>query len=348
MKNTLRYFIFSVIILLVITAYLFLASATNFDEKTKSFVVEEGKTNKDEVVELLKQKGVITNGLAFTLLSDQLNVWSKIHPGKYEVRKKDNLLTIVKMLRNNRQVQVKLIINKFRTNEEFAKLIGKNFSTDSAAAIQYFSTNDSLKAFSIDTNTIATIIVPNTYLFYWETPLEKIFFRLPAASEAFGAEDNRLDKAKALGFSPKEIYTLASIVEEETNMASDKGKIASVYINRYHKGMNLGADPTVKFALKDFSIKRILFQHLTVASPYNTYKNKGLPPGPICTPSINTIDAVLNAPSTSFLYFVAKADFSGYSNFSSNFAEHSQYAKQYQAALNEYLAKKKINSSDQN
>ena len=303
-------------------------------------MIEEGKTNKEEVLDLLKQKGVITNGFAFTLLADQLNVWTKIHAGKYEVRKKDNLLTIARMLRNNRQVQVKLIINKFRTNEDFAKLIGKNFSTDSAGAMKFFSNNDSLKAFSIDTNTIATIIVPNTYLFYWGTPLDKILTRLKDASDAFWAEDNRLDKAKKLGFSTKEIYTIASIVEEETNMEADKGKIASVYINRYHKGMNLGADPTVKFALKNFSLKRILYEHLTVASPYNTYKNKGLPPGPICTPSISSIDAVLNAPSTSFLYFVAKPDFSGYSNFSSNFAEHSQYAKQYQAALNKYLAKK--------
>ena len=104
--------------------------------------------------------------------------------------------------------------------------------------------------------------------------------------------------------------------------------------------MYLGADPTIKFALKDFTLKRILFQHLTVASPYNTYKNKGLPPGPICTPSVSSIDAVLNAPATDYIYFVAKPNFSGYSNFSSNFAQHSQYAKQYQQALNEYLAKK--------
>lgn len=323
-----------------VTGYLFFAPATSFDEKAKSFVIEEGKTDKNEVIDLLKQKGIISNGLAFTLLADQLNVWNKLHPGKYEVRKKDNLLAIARMLRNNRQVQVKLIINKFRTNEEFARLIGKNFSTDSSTAMQFFSNNDSLRTFSVDTNSIATIIVPNTYLFYWGTSLGKIMARLKTANDAFWGEDNRLEKAKALGFSSKEIYTIASIVEEETNMEADKGKIASVYINRYHKGMNLGADPTIKFALKDFSLKRILFQHLSVNSPYNTYRNKGLPPGPICTPSASSINAVLNVPSTSYLYFVAKPDFSGYSNFSSNFAEHSQYAKQYQAALNEYLAKK--------
>jgi UPF0755 protein len=338
-KSTLSVLLF-LIIVLAATAYIFFAPATVFDEKTKSFIIEIGKTDKDDVIDLLKQKDIIKNGWAFALLANQLNVWNKIRPGKFEVKRSDNLISIVRMLRNNKQVQVKLIINKFRTNEDFARLIGKNLSTDSTSAMQFFSNNDSLKPFSIDSNTIATIIIPNTYSFNWITPISKILSRLKTASDNFWSADNRLDKAKQLGFTPKEIYTLASIVEEETNMESDKGKIASVYINRYHKGMALGADPTIKFALKDFSLKRILFQHLSVQSPYNTYKNKGLPPGPICTPSTNTIDAVLNAPTTDYLYFVAKPDFSGYSNFSSNFAQHSQYAKQYQQALNEYLSKK--------
>jgi UPF0755 protein len=129
-------------------------------------------------------------------------------------------------------------------------------------------------------------------------------------------------------------------VTSDKDKEEDKGNIASVYINRINKGMPLAADPTIKFALKDFTLKRILFGHLNVASPYNTYRNKGLPPGPICTPSIKTLDAVLNAPRTDYIFFVAKADFSGYSHFSSNYAEHDQYAKLYQKALNEYLAKK--------
>ena len=244
------------------------------------------------------------------------------------------------MIRNNKQVQVKLVINKFRTNEEFAKLIGKSFSTDSIAAMAFFSNNDSLSTYNIDSNNIASIIIPNTYTFYWGTSLRKIMNRLKSESDLFWHENNRIEKAKSLGFNPKEIITIASIIEEETNMEADKGKIASVYINRLQKGMNLGADPTIKFAMKNFALKRILFQHLGVESPFNTYKNKGLPPGPICTPSVSTIDAVINSPTTNYIYFVAKADFSGYSNFSSNFAEHSQYAKQYQQALNVYLSKK--------
>ena len=340
MKKTTLYSLLFALVTLIFFGYVLLAPATSFDEKNKSFVIEEGKTDKTNVVELLEQKDIVKNGWAFSLLADAMNVWTKLKPGKYQVKHTDNLISIVRMLRNNRQVQVKLIINKIRTNEDFARLIGKNFSTDSATAMQFLTNNDSLKPFSVDSNTVCTIIIPNTYSFYWSTPLSKIFDKLQTQSDEFWAADNRLDKAKALGFSPKEIYTIASIVEEETNMDSDKGNIASVYINRYHKGMYLGADPTIKFALKDFTLKRIMDKHLTVQSPYNTYKNKGLPPGPICTPSTKTIDAVLNSPATSYLYFVAKPDFSGYSNFSSNFAEHIVYAKQYQQALNAYLLKK--------
>ncbi|MGN6619393.1 MAG: endolytic transglycosylase MltG, partial [Ilyomonas sp.] len=154
----------------------------------------------------------------------------------------------------------------------------------------------------------------------------------------FWEKNNRLEKAKALGFTPQQVYTLASIVEEETNKDDEKGDIASVYINRYNKGMPLGADPTIKFALKDFALKRILYGHLNVNSPYNTYRNKGLPPGPICTPQKVTIDAVLDAPKTNYLFFVARSDFSGYHHFSDNYAEHQQYARLYQKALDEWMA----------
>ena len=130
---------------------------------------------------------------------------------------------------------------------------------------------------------------------------------------------------------------MASIVEEETNKEEDKGKIASVYMNRMNTGMRLQADPTVKFAMKDFELKRILLKHLTYDSPFNTYVNAGLPPGPICTPSIKTIDAVLNAPQTNYIYFVAKPDFNGYSNFASTYAEHMVFAKAYQMALDSLL-----------
>ncbi|WP_462219274.1 endolytic transglycosylase MltG, partial [Ferruginibacter sp.] len=143
-----------------------------------------------------------------------------------------------------------------------------------------------------------------------------------------------------LNMTPKQVYTMASIVEEETNKEEDKGKIASVYINRIETGMKLEADPTVKFAMKDFGLKRILHKHLEYPSPYNTYRQTGLPPGPICTPSSKTIDAVLNAPQTNYIFFVAKPDFNGYSNFATTYSEHLVFAKAYQNALDSLIKAK--------
>jgi UPF0755 protein len=140
-----------------------------------------------------------------------------------------------------------------------------------------------------------------------------------------------------MNLTPVQVYSMASIVEEETNKEEDKGLIASVYMNRMNSGMKLQADPTVKFAMKDFGLKRILLKHLTYDSPFNTYQNAGLPPGPICTPSVKTIDAVLNAPQTTYIYFVAKPDFNGYSNFASTYAEHMVFAKAYQNALDSLI-----------
>jgi len=151
-----------------------------------------------------------------------------------------------------------------------------------------------------------------------------------------------LQKASALQLSPLQVYIIASIVEEETNATEEKGNIASVYINRFKKGMPLAADPTIKFALQDFGLKRIYIAHInaSAASPYNTYKKKGLPPGPICTPSMETIDAVLNAPQTDYLFLWRKTDGSGTHHFSNNFAEHNSYAKTIPTSFRQCSSKK--------
>jgi UPF0755 protein len=185
-----------------------------------------------------------------------------------------------------------------------------------------------------------TLIIPDTYFLNWNTSPQKILLRLKDEQEKFWSRDDRLQKAVALNLSQNQVYTLASIVEEETNMNDEKGNIASVYMNRLSANMKLAADPTIKYALKDFSLKRIYTGYLGVQSPYNTYMYKGLPPGPICTPQAITIDAVLNAPKTDYLFFVAKSDFSGYHQFTSNFADHEKYAKLYQLALDTLIARK--------
>lgn len=179
-----------------------------------------------------------------------------------------------------------------------------------------------------------TLIIPNTYEIYWNSSPSDFMRRMAKESNAFWT-DSRIDNAKLLGLSKEEVITIASIVEEETNDNEEKPTMASVYINRLKQGMALGADPTIKFAIGDFSIRRVTFKHIssTANSPYNTYRNKGLPPGPICTPSISSIDAVLKAKKTDYLYFCAKADFSGSHSFASTAEEHFENARKYRKAL---------------
>jgi len=321
--------------------YLAVGSGTAFDERTKYFIIEDGKTDKASILETLENKNIITHTTVFSLIASQLKIWDKIKPGKYEVKKNETLLNIARMLKNNHQAQINLVINKVRTKEEFAKLIGKSFSSDSSTVMNFLNSNDSLQPYHVDTSLAFTIIIPDTYTFYWNTSLRSIFNKLYANNISFWEKNERNKKAESIGFTPKQAYILASIVEEETNIAEDKAKIASVYINRLNKRMPLQACPTIKYAMKDFALTRIYEKYLLNPSPYNTYRNKGLPPGPICTPSPKTIDLVLNAPKTDYLFFVANSDFSGHSHFSSNFAEHSQYAKEYQKALDLEMAKKK-------
>ena len=182
-------------------------------------------------------------------------------------------------------------------------------------------------------------VMPSSYNILWNAPFHTIFKTLYDEKQKFWTED-RKKKAAGLGLTAAQVYTLASIVDEETTKEEDKGKIASVYLNRLNSGMKLGADPTIKFALKNFDLRRIYEKYLFVQSPYNTYINKGLPPGPICTATEKTIDAVLNAPATNYLYFVAKPEFDGYSNFAATYEEHLRYAKAYQQALDTLMRRK--------
>jgi UPF0755 protein len=249
------------------------------------------------------------------------------------------------MLRNNRQATVKLVLNKVRTKGELAKLISKAFDRDSATVMTFLSSNDSLQAFNTDTTQLFALLIPNTYEYYWSSSMVQILSKLQKEQSRFWSQNNRIQKAATKGMTQNQIYTLASIVEEETNFDSDKSLIASVYQNRLEKQMPLQACPTIKYAMQDFTITRIYEKYLSNASPYNTYRIKGLPPGPICTPAAKTIDLVLDAPKTDYIYFVAKADFSGYHHFSNNYAEHDKYAKEYQKKLDEYQAKKAMENN---
>ncbi len=339
------YFLLFLLIVGGMAAWLVLGSGTAFTEKTKSFIVEEGQTDKASVINLMEKKSIIKHGSVFAALAGAMGSFEKLKPGKYEVKQGESLLNIARMLKNGKQAQSKLIITKLRTKEDLARLISRNFANDSTEVMQFLNSNDSLKPFNVDSNTVFTLLIPDTYTYYWNTSLRKIFQKLHDAKNSFWNKNDRTKKAEDLGFSPNEIYTLASIVEEESNDEGDRPKIASVYMNRLHRNMALQADPTVKFALKDFMLKRIYEKHTQFQSPYNTYRNKGLPPGPICTPSPKCLDAVLNAPRTDYIYFVANANLDGGSHFSSSYTEHLQYAKEYQKALDTYMEQKKQNQA---
>lgn len=288
------------------------------------------------------KQGIIRSDFWFDKISKYAGYDQKVRAGKYEISNNSSIKDLVKMLRAGRQAPVNLVITKLRTAEDLAKKIDFKFEPDSSNVKRFLTNNDSLLQFDVDTNTLMTLVIPNTYRYTWNTPVENVLQKLYNEEKKFW-NDDRLQKARNFSLSAKEIYILASIVEEETNKQQDKGKVASVYFNRLRKGMRLAADPTIKFAMKNFGLKRIYHKYLSYESPYNTYLNSGLPPGPICTPSIKTIDAVLDMPQTNYLFFVARSDFSGYSDFAETYREHLIYAKAYQRALDSVILSRQSN-----
>lgn len=278
-------------------------------------------------------------------LTEKILKIDRVKPGRYKIPAGMSIFNLVRMLRNGRQTPVDFVITKIRTKEQLAAKMGKDFEFDSLAAISFLNNNDSLRAYNFDSNTVMAAVLPLTYQSKWNTTPKAVFEKFYDAYKIFWTGE-RKKKATAKGLTVNQAVTMASIIDEETNATAEKPVIASVYLNRMAKGMPLQADPTVKFALKDFGIKRVLFKHLEVSSPYNTYKNRGLPPGPICTPMQETVEAVLNAPITNYLYFVASPAFDGTHVFSATYQEHQKLATAYQKALDERFGVLKTNSSE--
>ena len=227
-----------------------------------------------------------------------------------------------------------LTIPESRTMDRLAGALGKKLMVDSTALAILLQDNDFCQRFGYDTATIPALFVPNTYEVYWNTSIDNLMERMQKEHQRFWNEE-RTKKATAIGLTPNEVCTLASIIDEETANNAEKPMIAGMYLNRIQKEMPLQADPTVKFALKNFALKRIYHDMLTTDSPYNTYRNVGLPPGPIKIASIAGIDAVLNRVAHNYLYMCAKEDFSGKHNFAVSYSEHLRNAAKYSKALNE-------------
>ncbi len=304
------------------------------------FFVHTGD-NYRTVLKRLQDGNVVDNVETFDWMARQLGYPEKIHPGRYKIEPGMSNIAMVNLLRSGKQEPVNLVIGKYRLNRQFRVFVAKHIEADSIQ-LQY-AFDSIVSARQMDTQVVQKdmmgYVIPNTYQFYWNTSAPQFWDKILSAYAKFW-NSNRLAAAKRLGLTPYEVITMASIVEEETNKEDEKPVIAGVYLNRLRKNMLLQADPTVRYALSDFSIKRILFKHLKFESDYNTYQKPGLPPGPICIPSIKSIDAVLFAQQHNYLYFCAREDFSGYHNFTADYKQHELNAKKYQQALTAYNAQK--------
>ena len=300
--------------------------------KPTSIYIKTG-TSYADLLNQLKDMDVLSSWSGFETLAGKMNLPNNIHPGHYIVTENLSNIDLIRKFRGAHQEPIKVTFNKHRTVEELAQTISQQIEADSATFVTLLKDRAYLKQFNLDTNTILAKFIPNTYELYWNTTAEKFTKKMLKAADDFW-NDERMAKATLLNLSKLEVITLASIVEEESNKSDELARVAGVYLNRLKKGWHLQADPTVKFAAQDFTIKRILNKHLKIDSPYNTYKVIGLPPGPICLPSTKTIDAVLNAEKHNYMYFCAREDFSGYHNFAQTLTEHNANARNYHKALN--------------
>ena len=269
---------------------------------------------------------------SFEWTAERKGLADHIRPGRYRIEQGMSNTKLINLLRSGRQEPVNVFFQNARTPAELAGQIARQLEADSLSLYNLMRDREFLHSFQVTPATLFTITIPNTYEFYWNTNAKGFLTRMYRESTKFW-KGSRERKADSIGLTLSEVVTLASIVEKETAMNSEKPLIAGVYMNRLKRRMPLQADPTLIFAWNDYTIKRVLNRHKVIKSPYNTYIYNGLPPGPICIPSIASIDAVLNYRRTDYFYFCAKEDFSGYHNFAKTLAEHNRNAARYQRAL---------------
>lgn len=294
--------------------------------------IPTGSTYSD-VIEIITSSGYLLNIESFKWVSSRMGYPYSIKAGRYKLTDQMSNKTLVTMLRAGLQTPVRVTFTGFRTPQQLAQKISKQIEADSAEIVEAFRSVEIANQYGFSKETFISMFIPNTYEFFWNTSAKGFFDRMKKEYEIFWTEE-RDKKAKDLGLTRIKVSTLASIVEEETVRVDERPRVAGVFVNRLKRNIALQADPTVKFALGDFSIRRILTKHLQIESPYNTYKYRGLPPGPINAPSISSINAVLNYENHKYLYFCAKPDYSGYHSFATTLAEHNKNAREYQRFLN--------------
>ena len=296
------------------------------------YIYEDNRDFKALCQELVDSAGC-SNIEFFEILAKFRGYPENIKSGRYAIEPGMNNNALLNRLRRGQQAPIRMTFNNMRFISDLTDRMSAQLMIDNDELLSYLVDEDFCESLGFSTTTIKTMFIPNTYEVYWNTPAEKLIERMKREHDVFWTEE-RLNKAENIRLSPVEVSILASIVEEETAVSEEYPIVAGLYINRLHRGIPLQADPTVKYAVGDFSLRRILNIHLAVESPYNTYLNEGLPPGPIRISSVRGIDAVLNHTQHNYLYMCAKEDFSGRHNFAVTLREHNINANKYRAELN--------------
>ena len=322
-----KYYIIPIVICLLGLAGLmvyYLTGSLSQSEQCE-YVYIDDNDNLDSVAAKLSPFANERALLSFKIISRHSRYHNHIRSGRYAIQPGEGVISMLRKLKNGHQEPLRLTIPESKTTDRLAGALSKKLMMDSLALSILLRDSAFCAAQGYDTTTIVCMFVPDTYEVYWNTSIENLMSRLKKEHDKFW-DKSRLEKAATLGLTANEVCTLASIIDEETSNNSEKPMIARMYLNRLKKGMPLQADPTIKFALKDFALKRIYHNMLNTDSPYNTYQHVGLPPGPIKVASVVGIDAVLNAATHDYLYMCAKEDFSGTHNFAISYSEHLRNA----------------------
>lgn len=294
--------------------------------------IPTGSTLLDQAAILLDEGflGDTVDYLFFAEKSDYL----KVYPGKYTIKKEWSLRELNLLISTGKQTPVKVPFNNIRTREKLAGVISRYIEADSISLMKAFTSDSIYTKHGFNEATFLSMFIPNTYELYWSSTADQFVGRMKSEYDRFWAKESRQKALKKLNMTPQQVSILASIIIEESKAKQEFKRIAGVYVNRLRIGMPLQADPTVKFALGDPTIRRVLYRHLEVDSPYNTYKNKGLPPGVICVPPISAIDSVLEYEDHKLLYFCASPELNGLHFFAKTLSEHNRNARAYATALN--------------
>jgi len=286
----------------------------------------------EDVILILKENKLLISEKSFRWTALQMKYDLSIKPGRYLLKAKMNNKELVTLLRSGQQAPVRLTFNNIRSTEQLANKVGEQIEAKPEDILKLLDDESYVSKLGFSKSNVFAMFIPNTYEFYWNTSADRFLTRMKKEYDRFW-NTHRLNQAKEIGLTPIEVSVIASIVQLESNKEDEKPIIAGVYMNRYNRNWKLEADPTLVYALGDYSVKRILNAYKEIDSPYNTYRYKGLPPGPICLPSPASISSVLNYIPHKFMYFCAKDDFSGYHEFSTTYSQHLRNAKRFQRAL---------------